>query len=169
MYISILFCSIIYVINVTIIEIDQKNYCVVCAEIVKQENSNGQYRARVIVQNGDEVISTTTEVLEGYRIVEYVSVVSGQVVLGVDAWRDLTGSIRSFVGGRAKGLENELRDGFLMADADIREEAYLLGANAVIGVRFNGGIEVAGESSVNDKMAIITATGTAVIVKKIED
>ena len=85
------------------------------------------------------------------------------MVLGVNIWRDLFGSIRSAIGGRAKALEKELRSGYALAVDELKKEAYLINANAVIGVYISGMMEVAGEvGKPNDKMMVITATGTAV-------
>ena len=40
------------------------------------------------------------------------------------------------------------------------------GANAVIGIEFDGGMEIAGDVGSNDKMMVVTATGTAVRIRK---
>lgn len=112
------------------------------------------------------VIVATTPSLEGHQIEAYVSVINAQVVLGVDAWKDMMGSIRSWWGGRANGLEKELQAGFNLALDDLKKEAILAGANAVVGIEFDGGMEVAGDVGSNDKMMVVTATGTAVKVRQ---
>ena len=150
------------------IEVENKKYCVECSEIVKKElKDDKERRSQITPEQTKHIICTTTPSIEGYKIVEYISIVNVQVILGVDAWRDLMGSFRSWWGGRAESLEKELRAGFQLANDDLKKEAFLLNANAIIGVEFDGGMELAGDAGTNDKMMVVSATGTAVNIEKV--
>ena len=150
------------------IEYENKKYCVECSKIVKEEAEKDKANWES-VSNEDvkDIISVTLASIEGYRITEYKRIVNVQVILGVNAWRDLMGSFRSWAGGRAVSLEKELKAGFQLANEDLKKEAFLLGANAVIGVEFDGGMEMAGDAGKNDKMMVVSATGTAVVIEKV--
>ena len=150
------------------IPVENKKYCVDCSKVVKKEmEAEKNIKQQISAEQTKGILCTTTPSIEGYKIIEYVSIVNVQVILGVNAWRDLMGSIRSWAGGRAEGLEKELRSGFVLANEDLKKEAYLLKANAIVGVEFDGGMELAGDSGTNDKMMVISATGTAVNIEKI--
>jgi len=52
---------------------------------------------------------STTPSLEGYAIVEYCGVVTGEAILGANIFRDIFAGIRDIVGGRSGSYEKELR------------------------------------------------------------
>ncbi|NJO56211.1 MAG: heavy metal-binding domain-containing protein [Rhodospirillales bacterium] len=104
------------------------------------------------------MIVTTTEAIEGRRIVEYLGIVSGEAVMGTNIFRDFFAGIRDLVGGRSGSYEKELRKAKDMAIAELAEEAKDLGANAVVGVDLDYEHIGTGERS----MLMVTANGTAV-------
>ena len=55
------------------------------------------------------MIVTTTPNIEGKRIKEYLSIVTGEAVVGANLFRDLFAGIRDIVGGRSGAYEKELR------------------------------------------------------------
>ncbi|HET6468623.1 MAG TPA: heavy metal-binding domain-containing protein [Geminicoccaceae bacterium] len=103
------------------------------------------------------MIVTTTNTVEGQRIVEYCGLVSGEAILGANVFRDLFAGIRDFVGGRAGAYEKVLKDARDVAVREMLEEAQEKGANAVIGVDLD--YETIGETS---SMLMVSASGTAV-------
>lgn len=152
------------------IAVENKKYCVDCSKLVQNElEADKNLRLQITPEQTKDILCTTTPSLEGYKVTQYISVINVQVILGVNAWRDLMGSFRSWAGGRAESLEKELRSGFVLANEDLKKEAYLLKANAIIGVEFDGGMELAGDDGTNDKMMVVSGTGTAVIVEKIQN
>ena len=56
------------------------------------------------------MIVTTTPTLEGHNIREYLGVVTGEVIVGANIFKDLFAGIRDIVGGRAGAYEQTLRD-----------------------------------------------------------
>jgi uncharacterized protein YbjQ (UPF0145 family) len=105
------------------------------------------------------MIVTTTNAIEGKRIVAYHGVVTGQTIMGANIFRDIFASIRDIVGGRSGSYERVLRDARDEALAELEAEARARGANAVIGVDLDYGALGSGES-----MLMVSASGTAVTV-----
>jgi len=103
------------------------------------------------------MIVTTTDSVEGKRIVEHLGVVAGEAILGVNMFRDLFSGIRDIVGGRAGGYQNALRDAREAAFADLIASAQDRGANAVVGVDID--YEVLGKEN---GMLMVSINGTAV-------
>jgi uncharacterized protein YbjQ (UPF0145 family) len=68
------------------------------------------------------IVSTTT-VLDGTPVSEYVGVVTGEAVLGANAFRDLFAGLRDIVGGRSAGYERSLREARDTAIAEMVSEA----------------------------------------------
>lgn len=103
------------------------------------------------------MLVTTTAVLEGKPIRDYLGVVTGEVIVGANIFKDLFASVRDVVGGRSGAYESTLRDARATAMAEMVAEARQLGADAVIGVDLD--YETIGQ---NGSMMMVTATGTAV-------
>jgi uncharacterized protein YbjQ (UPF0145 family) len=101
------------------------------------------------------VIISTTNVLEGKPVREYLGVVTGETILGANVFRDIGATIRDVVGGRSAGYEQELRKARENALREMTEEAEKLGANAVIGVDID-------YETLRGSMLMVTASGTAV-------
>jgi uncharacterized protein YbjQ (UPF0145 family) len=105
------------------------------------------------------MISTTTTLLEGRPVQRYVGIVTGEVIVGANIFRDLFAGIRDIVGGRSGSYENVLADARRQALAEMENEAAKLGGNAVIGVDID--YEVIGA---NGSMLMVSCSGTAVVV-----
>ena len=103
------------------------------------------------------MLVTTTNTIEGHRILEYKGLVAGEAILGANIFRDLFASIRDIVGGRSGSYERVLNDARETAVAELTEKAKEMGANAVIGVDID--YETVGT---NGSMLMVTAAGTAV-------
>ena len=103
------------------------------------------------------MIVTTTTVVEGRPVQEYLGVVSGEAILGANVIRDFFAGITDLVGGRSGSYEQVLRRGRDTALQELQDEARALGANAVVGVDLD--YESLGS---NGSMLMVTASGTAV-------
>lgn len=106
------------------------------------------------------MLTTTTPVIEGKRIIKYYGIVSGETIIGANIFRDLFAGIRDIVGGRSNSYEKVLREAKDSALREMEQQAALLGANAVIGVDLD--YETVGQSG---SMLMVTASGTAVFVQ----
>lgn len=103
------------------------------------------------------MLVTTTPSVEGKQITEYLGIVFGEVVSGVDFVKDFTAGLSNFFGGRSGTYEEELIRAREQAMQEMQQRAYQLGADAVVGVDID--YEVLGT---NNGMLMVTASGTAV-------
>ena len=103
------------------------------------------------------MIISTTHSIEGKRIIEYKGVVFGEVIIGINAFKDLFASVRNIVGGRSKSYEEELIKARTNAMKEMQERAEQFGANAVVGVDID--YQVLGA---DNGMMMVIASGTAV-------
>ena len=106
------------------------------------------------------MIISTTNTLDGKRIIEYKGIVFGEVVSGVNFLKDFAAGITNFFGGRSNSYEGELISARQNAIDEMADRARQMGANAVVGVDID--YEILG--SANNMMMVI-ASGTAVIVE----
>lgn len=103
------------------------------------------------------MLITTTAVVEGRPVTQYLGLVVGEVIIGANIFRDLFAGIRDIVGGRAGAYENAMRKAREEAIRELEEEAAKLGADAVVGVDLD--YEVVGERG---GMLMVSISGTAV-------
>ena len=103
------------------------------------------------------MILTTTQSIEGRTIVEYKGIVFGEVISGVNFFKDFGAGIRDLIGGRSSSYEKELLEARRKALSELEERARLMGADAVVGIDID--YEVLGEGG---GMLMVTASGTAV-------
>lgn len=103
------------------------------------------------------MILTTTQSIEGRTIVEYKGIVFGEVISGVNFFKDFGAGIRNLIGGRSSSYEKELLEARRKALSELEEMARLMGADAVVGIDID--YEVLGEGG---GMLMVTASGTAV-------
>ncbi|MDO4630963.1 MAG: heavy metal-binding domain-containing protein [Corynebacterium sp.] len=103
------------------------------------------------------MIVTTTGTVDGQKIGEYIRVVSGEVILGANMFKDIAAGFRNVVGGRAEAYESELRNAREGALKEMVEAALALGATGIVGVKLD--YQTVGA---NGSMLMVAATGTAV-------
>ena len=56
------------------------------------------------------MIMSTTTAIEGRPVREYLGIVTGEVIVGANIFKDLFASVRDIVGGRSGSYESTLRD-----------------------------------------------------------
>ena len=105
------------------------------------------------------MFSTTTNNVEGHPVREYLGIVTGEVIVGANLFRDLFASITDIVGGRSGKYEDVLARARKEAISEMEAEAVRLGGNAVVGVDLD--YEVLGQKG---SMLMVSASGTAVVV-----
>jgi len=104
------------------------------------------------------IVSTTTAI-EGRPVSEYVGIVTGEAVLGANAFRDLFAGLRDITGGRSAGYESALREARDTATSEMVSEAEQMGVDAVIGVDVDYESIQVGQGG---SMLMVSASGTAV-------
>ncbi len=103
------------------------------------------------------MIITTTPSIDGRPIREYLGLVTGEVIVGANIFKDLFAGIRDIVGGRSGAYEGALRDARHEATRELEAEAHRLGADAVVGIDID--YEVVGAQG---SMLMVSISGTAV-------
>ena len=103
------------------------------------------------------MILTTTPDIEGYKILEYKGLVTGETIIGANFMKDFFAGIRDIVGGRSKSYEKVLQEGKETSIREMMEYAQELGANAIVGIDID--YETVGQGG---SMLMVACSGTAV-------
>jgi uncharacterized protein YbjQ (UPF0145 family) len=111
----------------------------------------------MIEGEGKAMLMSTTTMIEGRPVRDYLGVVTGEVIVGANIFKDLFAGIRDIVGGRSGAYEGALRDARTTALEELKQEAVALGADAVIAIDLD--YEVLGQGG---SMLMVSASGTAV-------
>lgn len=99
---------------------------------------------------------TTTDKVEGYPVTQYLGIVTGETIAGINALKDLGAGLRNIFGGRAEGYEAELVNARNSAYEEMVVRAQQMGAEGIVAFRYSFTTMGAGN------MLMVTATGTAV-------
>lgn len=108
------------------------------------------------------MIVTTTNNIEGKKVVKYLGIVSGEAIIGANIVKDFFAGIRDIVGGRSGSYEEGLREAKEIALREMQEQAFRIGANAILAVDLD--YETLGS---NGSMLMVSASGTAVVVEEV--
>ncbi|WES32255.1 heavy metal-binding domain-containing protein [Varunaivibrio sulfuroxidans] len=103
--------------------------------------------------------------MSGYRVTQRIEIITAECVFGMNLFRDFFAGIRDIIGGRSKASQKVLRDSRKICLNELRREALMVGANAVIGVDLDYN-EISGDGK---SMLFLVASGTAVTVEKNPD
>ena len=106
------------------------------------------------------MLKTTTSVVDGKQIVEYLDIVVGEAILGANIIKDIFGAVRDFVGGRSAAYEQEMVKAREIAFSEMENKAKLLGADGIVGIDID--YEVIGSKG---SMIMVSVSGTAVKFK----
>lgn len=77
---------------------------------------------------------TTTNSIDGCKIIEYLSIESVEIVIGTGVFSEFYGDIADFFGERSTGFEMRMHSAKDVALARLRTIAYEKGGDAVVGV-----------------------------------
>ena len=105
------------------------------------------------------MIISTTPTLENRPIRDYLGIVTGEVIVGANIFKDLFAGIRDIVGGRSATYERVLRREREIAIEELKAAAAEKGANAVVAIDID--YETVGN---NGSMLMVTVSGTAVVI-----
>ena len=111
----------------------------------------------ITTSDGGKMIITNIEMVPGKTVVEHFGLVSGSTIRAKHIGRDFMAGLKNLVGGELKGYTQLLQESRQQAMDRMIEEARLMGANAIVNVRFS-------TSSVAQGAAELYAYGTAVRV-----
>ena len=112
----------------------------------------------ITTSDGGKMLITNIETLPGKAVLEHFGLVSGSTIRAKHIGRDFMAGLKNLVGGELKGYTQLLQESRQQAMNRMIEEARLMGANAILNVRFS-------TSSVAQGAAELYAYGTAVRVE----
>ncbi|MDT1064378.1 YbjQ family protein [Paracoccus sp. CPCC 101403] len=113
------------------------------------------YATEAEVSEAVSSILLTTEATSNLRVTKRLGIVSAECVVGLHIFKDLATGLRDVFGGRSKVMQSSLREIKQTALQELQEEAFKLGADAVVAVNLQ-------YSDINGKMLLLVASGTAV-------
>lgn len=103
------------------------------------------------------MIITTTSLIEGHPVQEYLGIINAQSIIGANIFKDFLGGLRDVFGGRSKTYERVIEEAKDDALRELGDKARAMGANAILGVDLD--FETVGGSG---SMLMVIASGTAV-------
>lgn len=115
----------------------------------------------VIDELAKDIILTTEPVMDGYFVEERLEIITAECVFGMNIFRDMFAGIRDIFGGRSSASQKVLRDSRKTCLTELRREALMVDANAVIAVDLDYS-EISGDDK---SMLFLVASGTAVRVR----
>jgi len=134
-------------------------------EKIKELIESKQYDelpTEVIDEIAKDIIVTTEPAMDGYRVTRRLEVITAECVFGMNLFRDFFASITDILGGRSSSSQKVLRDARRTCLTELRREALIAGANAIVAVDLDYN-EISGDGK---SMLFLVASGTAVIVEK---
>jgi uncharacterized protein YbjQ (UPF0145 family) len=108
------------------------------------------------------MIVTTTFDIRGYEIIEYKGIVRGLIVRSPTIAQGIMGGLKNFIGGKIGAYTEMCEQTRQQAYDLIIEHANNIGANAIVGFRYDA-TEVSSQSASTE----VLCYGTAVVIKKV--
>ena len=91
-----------------------------------------------------------------------MGIVTAEIVVGMNIFKDMLTGVRNIVGGRTGNVQNALKEMRETVLEELKNEAAVLGANAVVAVDLNYQ-EIGATGST---MLMLVASGTAVRIEE---
>lgn len=104
---------------------------------------------------------TTTFTIEGYRIVQYLGIVRGIIVRAPTISQGILGGLKSIIGGRIGAYTEMCEQARQNAYDLLIDHARAVGANAIVGLRYDAS-EIGGSTG---SATEVLCYGTAVIIE----
>ena len=103
---------------------------------------------------------TTTFTIEGYRITKYLGVVRGIVVRSPTIPQNILGGLKTIIGGTVGAYREMCEQTRQQAYEEMVQHAQKIGANAVLGMRYDA-------SEVVARSTEVICYGTAVVIEPV--
>jgi uncharacterized protein YbjQ (UPF0145 family) len=104
------------------------------------------------------MLLSTTETIQGKKIVKHLGLVRGNTIRARHIGRDVMAGLRNIVGGEVTDYTKMMAESREQSIDRMIEEAQKLGANAVVGIRFS-------TTEMMEHAAEIMVYGTAVVIE----
>jgi uncharacterized protein YbjQ (UPF0145 family) len=106
---------------------------------------------------------TTTFTIEGYKIVQYMGIVRGLIVRAPTIAQGILGGLKSIIGGQIGAYTQMCEQTREQAYELLVQHAHAVGANAVVGFRYDAS-EIGGKAV---SATEVLCYGTAVVIEKV--
>ena len=116
-------------------------------------------RQKIFAPKGIERMTSTTFTIDGFRVVRSLGVIRGITVRSRSIFGTIGASFQTLVGGDISLFTELCEEARLLAFRMMANHAEKMGANAVIGVRYDA-------NEVMDGVTEVLCYGTAVVVEK---
>lgn len=136
-------------------------YCKECFDPEIREEKIRIEKEKILKIEKIDSIFLTTEVVVNLSIDKRIELISSECIYGINIVKDFFSGIRNVVGGNVKSLETSLKDAKNEVTTDLKQQAYNLGGDAVIGVKIEHTYNNAGGGSIMS----VFATGTVIKLK----
>lgn len=107
------------------------------------------------------MILTTTMDVPGHRLVETLGMVRGNTIRARHVGRDIMAALRNIAGGEITEYTKMLAEAREQSIDRMIEEAQMLEANAIVGIRFQTSMVMSGAAE-------MLCYGTAVLIERVE-
>lgn len=104
------------------------------------------------------IVSTTNEI-PNRKIDGIIDIVGSEAAVGLNIFKDIAANVRDFFGGRSRTVQLALKDARTACLIELRLAAAKLGADAIIGIKFDFSELSTGSGG---GILFVAATGTAV-------
>ena len=139
-------------------------YCESCIASKQNEFHFIENQKKEEIKNNTKILDSiivTTENLIDSSIESRITIVSAQCIFGINILKDMFSFVRDIIGGRVNSLETGLEEATNKVLNELKEKAYVLGGNAVIGIK----IEHTYNNANSGSILSVFATGTVVKLK----
>jgi uncharacterized protein YbjQ (UPF0145 family) len=131
-----------------------------CLDCIRAKSNTGVTTRDDAQEAAISAVLLTTETAPNLRISKRIEIVTAEVAYGMNIFKDLFASVRDIVGGRSEAVQKTMRDARRTALYELKKEAHLVGANAVVGVDLDY-VELSSAAN----MVMLVASGTAVVIE----
>jgi uncharacterized protein YbjQ (UPF0145 family) len=147
-----------------------KGICLGCRLLIESKSSqsskiNNETDAQNIIEIAKRIKLTTSFSFTNFDIEDEVGIVTSECVFGMNVFRDFFAGVSDFFGGRSNASQKVLRDARNTCLAELKKEAYEIGADGVMGIDLDYS-EISGKGK---GMLFLVASGTAVKLKPKSD
>ncbi|ADN78316.1 YbjQ family protein [Geobacter sulfurreducens] len=114
--------------------ITDKSICTTCHSTISGYNEDGMCAACFVQYLNENIIMTTTNNIDGFKVTKYIDIKSVEIIMGTGFISETFSDIADIFGARSVLFEGKLADAKRIATEQLRYAAYKIGGNAVIGI-----------------------------------
>jgi uncharacterized protein YbjQ (UPF0145 family) len=131
--------------------------------IAKETGDWSEISASIIEKITGDITLTSSFYISNHEVDTEIEFITAECVYGMNIFKDFFAGVRDIFGGRSHTVQKVLRDARRTCLTELRREALMVGADAVISINLNYQELSAGQKN---GMLMLVASGTAVRLKK---